>query len=114
MDTKQARRQAVRDYKQRAPDRGIFLVRSIATGDAWVGHSTNLTGAKNRLWFLLRSGAQHTPSLKAVWLVHGEGDLTFEVLERIDPDEPEVFVADLLKDKKREWARIHSATELLA
>ena len=113
MDSRSARRQAVRNYKEQAPDRGIFLVRSAATGEAWVGQSTTLAGARNRLWFLLRSGAQHTPSLKAAWLAHGEDNLTFEVLERLDPDESEVFVADLLKDKKREWAGRHAAIELL-
>lgn len=114
MASKQQRRQAARDYKELAPDRGIFLVRSTATGEAWVGHSTNLAGARNRLWFLLRSGAQHTPSLEAAWRARGGDDLTFEVLERLDPDEPGVFVADWLKDRKREWAGRHGATELLA
>jgi hypothetical protein len=114
MDTKSARRQAVRNYREQPPDRGIFLVRSVATGEAWVGQSTNLAGARNRLWFLLRSGAQHTPSLEAAWRARGEDDLTFEVLERLDPDEPGVFVADWLKDRKREWAGRHGAIELLA
>ncbi|MGE0040340.1 MAG: GIY-YIG nuclease family protein [Vicinamibacterales bacterium] len=114
MESKQARRQAARDYREQAPDRGIFLVRSIATGEAWVGHSTHLAGAKNRLWFLLKSGAQHTPSLAAAWRARGDDDLSFEVLERLDPDVPEVSVTDLLKDRKREWAARHGATELLA
>ncbi len=52
---KSKRRDAVREYKERAPRRGVFAVRCAPTGEAWVSAWPNLDGQQNSTWFGLNS-----------------------------------------------------------
>lgn len=54
---KSARRAAVAAYKERKPEWGVFAVRCLATGQAWVGESRHLDTQQNGLWFALRHGS---------------------------------------------------------
>ncbi|HEX3367666.1 GIY-YIG nuclease family protein [Phenylobacterium sp.] len=98
------RRQAVRDYKERKVELGIFAVRCAATGQAWVGGSRDLSKQQNRIWFGLKSGGHPNKALQAVWSAHGEPAFSFEVLEA-KPVEglSEYEQANLLKDRDAHW-----------
>ena len=56
MLSKESRKEAVRQYKEKKPSIGIYAVRCTATGRVWVGSSLNLEATKNRCWFSLRGG----------------------------------------------------------
>lgn len=110
--SKEERKRAASDYKQRKPRRGVFAVRCLATGRAWVGSSQDLGAAHNATWFMLRVGSLREASLQAEWRAHGEAQFRFEVLEELDEDVAPVLLADVLKRKKTEWAQRESATVL--
>jgi hypothetical protein len=108
-----ARKQAIRDFKERKPNRGIFAVRCSATGLVWVGSSPNLGATRNRVWFGLRLGSHHNPSLQKEWNLHGEPAFQYEVLETLNDDVAAMGVSDLLKEKKGQWVARLGAQPLL-
>jgi hypothetical protein len=112
-DSKEARRRAIDEYKQRKPRRGIFVIRCAPTGQAWVGAAPDLDAARNGAWFTLRTGAHRNAALQAEWRAHGEADFSFEVLEELDEDVSPLLVKDLLEQKKLEWAAREGAETLL-
>lgn len=96
---KAQRKAAVAEYKKREDAIGIFAVRCAASGEAWVGETLNLDTIKNRIWFGLRLGGATNKDMQRAWVLHGGDSFAFEVLERLDPDEP-AFVRDsLLKER---------------
>ena len=100
---KAQRKAAIADYKKREDAIGIFAVRCAASGEAWVGPTLNLDTVKNRIWFGLRMGSATNKEMQRAWALHGSDSLAFEVLERLDPDEP-VFVRDSqLKERAAYW-----------
>jgi len=108
-----SRKDAIRDYKQRAPNRGAYAIRCAATERSWVGASTNLDAARNRAWFALRMGNHTDRGLQAEWNTHGEEAFHYEVLEKLEVDVLPMAVTDLLKEKMRDWAARLGAPTLL-
>jgi hypothetical protein len=107
------RKAAIDEFKKREPHRGVFAVRCTETGQTWVGATPNLEAAHNSTWFMLRLGSHRDPLLQAEWKAHGERAFDYEVLEELDKDVQPMLVADLLKEKKREWALKEHARTLL-
>ena len=100
---KAQRKAAVAEYKKREEAIGIFAVRCAASGEAWVGPTLNLDTVKNRIWFGLRMGSAINKDMQRAWTLNGSNSFAFEVLERLDPDEP-AFVRDsLLKERAVYW-----------
>ena len=100
---KERRKAAIAEYKKRDDAIGIFAVRCAAAGKAWVGPTLNLDTIKNRIWFGLRLGNATNADMQRAWTRHGGDSFVFEVLERLDPDEP-VFVRDSqLKERAAHW-----------
>jgi hypothetical protein len=98
------RREATRAYKESKSRCGVYAVRCSATDDIWVGGSPNLDAQQNRVLFGLKAGGHPNPAMQAVWREHGEGALTFEVLERIDDEDlTPSRMADRIKDRERHW-----------
>jgi len=90
-------------YKERDDAIGIFAVRCSTSGQVWVGPSLNLDTIRNRIWFGLRLGNATNTDMQRAWSNHGADSFVFEVLERLDPEEP-VFVRDSqLKDRTAHW-----------
>jgi hypothetical protein len=108
-----SRKDAIREYKERPPNRGIFAIRRLATDRAWVGSSLNLDATRNRTWFALRMGQHHDRPLQAEWHAHGEAAFQYDVLETLKDDVVPMAIADLLKEKTREWAARLGAPTLL-
>jgi hypothetical protein len=83
---KTRRRDAIRDYKERKPRRGVFAVRCLPTGEAWVSASPNLDKQQNSTWFGLRLGSHPNRALQAAWTQHGEAGFAFEILDELESD----------------------------
>jgi len=110
---KETRKRAVAEYKQRKRQAGVFAVRCAATGRTWVGATPTLDTEKNKRWFMLRTGAERNAALLAEWRTHGEDAFTYEILEELEDDVPEMLVGDLLTSKARDWAARENAPVLL-
>lgn len=108
---KQARRDAIRDYKERKVPTGIFSVRCVATGETWVGASRNLDGQQNSLFFSLRLGSGRNKALQAAWNAHGgEPGFEFAVVEALEDDDLGPLGRDTwLKERERHWREALSA-----
>jgi hypothetical protein len=80
------RKALVRDYKDRKIEPGIYAVRCVATGEAWVGSTRELATRQGGIWFSLRQGSHRELTLQAAWKAHGEAAFVFETLEVIDDE----------------------------
>lgn len=99
-----SRKELLRAYRERPRDRGVFVVRCTATGQAWVGSTPNLASQKNSLWFSLRMGGCRNRDLQAAYTAHGAEALVYEVVEAIDDaDLTPLGLKDLLKAREGHW-----------
>jgi hypothetical protein len=103
MESKVARKEAIKKFKETKPVLGAFAIRCTPTGRVWVGTSRNLDAIKNRSWFSLRNGNHSDKSLQEEWNAHGESAFQYEILEKLDEDVHPLEVFDLLKEKKNHW-----------
>jgi hypothetical protein len=106
------RKAAIRGFKERKVPQGIFAVRCTTTGQVWVESTPNLNAAKNALFFTLRHGNHYNKSLQAECNTQGEPEFQFEILEKINDDEPPTGLRDLLKEKKHHWIKQLNAKAL--
>lgn len=109
---KQARKDAVEEYRERAPAHGVFAVICRATGETWVGAGPNVDCRQNGLWAGLRFGGSPFPSLQSAWNAHGEDAFRYEELDRLRPDFPGLGVKDELKRRKVLWLNRLCATAI--
>ncbi|MEA1677464.1 GIY-YIG nuclease family protein [Nitrospirillum sp. BR 11163] len=102
----QDRRAAIADYKKRENEPGIYALRcSASPGTVWVGSTPTLDTIQNRLWFSLRHGGHTHRGLQTAWIAHGADAFTFEVLERLEPEENAYLARAQLKDRATHWRR---------
>ena len=97
------RKAAITAYKERKTIAGIFVVRCVASGEAWVGQAPNLETIQNRIWFSLRQRSHTCRSLQAAWTKHGEAGLTFGECERLEDEESAYVRNALLKERLLHW-----------
>ena len=97
------RKAAIAAYKERKTIAGIFVVRSKASAEQWVGQAPNLEKIQNRIWFSLRQGNHICRSLQTAWTAHGPENLTFEECERLDEEETPYIRDALLKERVLHW-----------
>jgi hypothetical protein len=112
MESKAARKEVIKKFKERKSLLGAFAVRCTATGQVWVGASRNLDATKNGSWFCLRNGSHHDRSLQQEWNVNGESAFQYEILERLRDNPLPLAVPDLLKDCRSRWIARLSARPL--
>ena len=99
------RKAALAAYKERKTIAGIFVIRSKASVEQWVGQAPNLETIQNRIWFSLRQGSHTCRNLQAAWTAHGPENLTFEECERLE-DEATPYVRNaLLKERMLHWRK---------
>ena len=111
---KSARRDAIREFKERKAQRGVFALRCAATGQVWVSASRNLDQQPNSIWFGLKSGGFQNREAQAAWRTHGEDAFAFEVLEAFDDEAlSSVGRADLAKARAAHWRETLGAAKLL-
>lgn len=100
----------IREYKEKKATPGIFAVRC---GDSvWVGPSKNLEKQQNSVWFQLRQNGHMNKAMQAAWNTHGAGAFTFEVLEEIADDNPQL-IGLLLKEHDAHWREKLAAAKAL-
>ncbi|MBN8989553.1 MAG: GIY-YIG nuclease family protein [Rhizobiales bacterium] len=104
------RKAAIAAYKERKTVAGIFVIRSKASAQRWVGQTANLEKIQNRIWFSLRQGSHTCRSLQAAWTAHGPENLTFEECERLEEEETAYVRDALLKERVKHW-RAHLGAE---
>ena len=111
---KSDRRTAVRAWKERKTQPGVFAVRCAPSGQVWVAHSPNLDSQQNALWFALRTGGNPNRPLQDAWREHGEAAFSYEVLERIEDEAlTPLGLADLLKARAVHWREALGAQRAL-
>jgi hypothetical protein len=113
MQTKESRKELVRQYKELKPQAGVYVVRCISSGRAWVGTSRNLGAAKNGLWFGLRAAMHRETSLQAEWKAQGEQAFEYEALAVLDEDVHSLNVFEALKEMRARWVVQLKAEPLL-
>ena len=113
MQTKESRKELVRQYKELKVQAGIYAVRCISSGRVWVGPSRNLRATKNGLWSGLRAGFHRETSLQAEWNALGEQDFEYEALEVLPEDVHPLNVFGVLKEMKGKWVAKLGAEPLL-
>ena len=103
MESKTNRKDAIREYKEQKPARGIYAAKRRDTGESWVDAHPNLGAAKNAFWHLLRNDQHTNKELQALYNAHGEAVVEFEIVEEIDGDTPALLLRDMLKQRKKHW-----------
>ncbi len=112
--SKEARRDAVRSFKERKVNAGVFAVRCQPTGEVWISASRNLDSQKTSLWFQLKMKGCYTRALQDAWNQHGEPAFAFEVLETVEDDElSPMGLADRLKSLDAAWREKLGAAKAL-
>jgi len=97
------RKAAVAAYKERKTVAGIFVIRSKASAEQWVGRAPDLDKIQNRIWFTLRQGSHSCRGLQAAWTAHGPDNFSFEACERLE-EEATPYIRDaLLKERMLYW-----------
>ena len=109
MQSNDAKKEAVRKFKEQKPLQGVYAVRCTASGRVWVGTSRNLDATRNGCWFCLRTGSHIDKSLQEEWNAHGEPAFQYEIVETLEGDSHPLAVADLLKEKGKHWVAELSA-----
>ena len=92
----------VRAYKEQKSRPGIFAVRCVATGEAWVASAPDVGRKQSGIWFQLRIGSFPNKALQAAWKSNGEAAFAFEVLEEVD-DENALLIPAILKERAAHW-----------
>lgn len=103
------RKARIRAYKETALPAGIFRVREITTGRAFIGSSPNLPGMLNRQRFQLEMGSHANKALQADWNERGGASFAFEVLDVLPAPEGPTDQAEDLATLKELWLeRLHA------
>lgn len=63
---------------------GIYRIRHTASGNSYVGQSTNILDRFARHKSSLRKGSHHSPRLQNSWSKHGAESFSFDILELCD------------------------------
>jgi hypothetical protein len=103
------RRAAIAAYKERKAVAGIYAVRCTATGEVWVGQTPDVDAVQNRIWFSARMGTNPCASLQRAWTTHGAATISFEVVERLKPEDLAYLRNALLKERVTHWRAVLDA-----
>jgi hypothetical protein len=97
------RRAAIAAYKERKAVAGIYAVRCAATGEVWVGQTPDVDAVQNRIWFSARMGSNPCAGLQRAWTTHGAETISFEVVERLKPEDSAYLRTAMLKERVMHW-----------
>jgi hypothetical protein len=101
--SKEFRKEAIRQFKERKPFLGIFAIRCTVSGKVWVGSARNLYSTQNSSWFQLRHQGHPNKQLQQEWNIQGEPSFILEILETLEENVPALTIPDLLKEKRDHW-----------
>jgi hypothetical protein len=98
------RKELTKKYKQTAQPMGVYQIRNVVTGKAFVGSSVNLPGILNRNRFQLQNGLHPNRQLQRDFLAAGAGGFAFEILDTLAPrEEGRGDCAEELKELEALW-----------
>lgn len=92
-----------RAYKETVPRKGVFSIRSAATGQTWVDSSATIDTIQNRIWFTLRMGHHPNRGLQQAWTASGPEAMTFAIVEVFPEDATGYALERLMKERKQHW-----------
>ena len=108
------RKALLRAYKERKVEAGIYAVRCVATGEAWVGATPDLSTRQSGVGFSLRLGSHRDKSLQTAWNAHGPDAFAFEAVEAVDTEGRDRFGRDSrLKERRQHWIAALNARGLM-
>lgn len=101
---KSDRKAAVAAWKERKAPAGIYALRCSASGECWVGRSSDLEAIEKRLHFAIRMASTPHRTLLVAAKAHGEAAFAFERLELFEEEgaSPELRDA-ILKNRAEHW-----------
>lgn len=92
-----------RAYKLRPPDQGVYQIRNLVNGKAFIGWAMDLNGKLNSERFQLRNGMHANRELQKDFDELGEEAFAFQVLDRLAPREGEIDPGPELKALEDLW-----------
>lgn len=98
MNTNEARKKALRAYKEREEIGGLYRI--INTNTGWQSPITatpNLEGMKNRLAFAKKTNTRFDESLKGAWEAEGPDGFELVEIERL-AKKPEMTIAEFREE----------------
>jgi hypothetical protein len=81
LDKKEIKRQ----YKQTIQPMGIYLIKNLTTGKIFIGNTKNLNAVFNSAKLQLKTGTFMNRELQKDFIESGEGNFSFDVLDRLEP-----------------------------
>lgn len=104
------KKNAKQAYLQNPPLAGIYRIKNLQTGKQLLNSAQNPQGALERHRFELKFKQSRNPSLQQDWNHYGETEFTFELLEKIKPDEqnPKRALIGLLEKWTNSLERNHA------
>jgi len=110
MVDKSRRAELMREYAERAPPNGVYVVRCGASGEAWVAWSKNVDKRWNAL-LLAKSEHPLDRAFQTALAKHGTESFSYEVLEVIS-ETNEHALATLLPERAAVWREKLGAGEM--
>lgn len=99
-----SRKDIIREYKERRPKAGVFMVKNTVNGRILLGSSLNIEGPLNKHRFMLQIGSHRNAAMQRDWKEFGAEAFVFEILETVPPsDKPGFDVDDELKLLEEIW-----------
>lgn len=87
MDIKR-KRELLEEYKNRRPDMGVLSFKCTATGESFLGISTDIKADFNSTRFKLSSGGYPNKRLQALWNEYGAEGFCLSVLKVLEYKDP--------------------------
>ncbi|MGM7682573.1 GIY-YIG nuclease family protein [Cytobacillus sp. Hm23] len=114
MDKKQLKR----DYKQTHTLMGVYTITNLVNSKMYVGSSMDLAKIINRHQFELKFKTHFNKDLQKEWDLYGKDNFSFQILEKIKPEEEIVLdyndlnkYANRIKDLEEKWHKTLQADD---
>ncbi len=76
-------------YRSMEKPTGVYQIRNNVNGKVYIGSCVDINSMFNRLRFELNTGLERIPQLLRDWKEYGEGNFSFEILEKLKIKEAE-------------------------
>ncbi|PZU47672.1 MAG: hypothetical protein DI568_09005 [Sphingomonas sp.] len=97
------RKAQIAAWKERRVTAGVYALRCPAADGLWIGRAPDISTIERRIRFTLRSSGSAQRDLQAAFTAHGDEALSFEVLERLEPDADGPVPDYLLRSRHESW-----------
>ncbi len=87
MDTNR-KKELMEAYKNRRPEMGVVSVRCLATGESFLGTSSDTRATMNGIRVKLNGGLYPNRRLQELWKLHGPEEFEISVLRTLDYEDP--------------------------